>query len=146
MHCLKHFLALVLLYVLFVSCETKKEYFGIWEIKKPIIVGFTEMTDEEMNGYIGKKIIYAKNFVSYNGDTCYNPYYTDSVIELDDYLIGYKLSKKALGLKSDTTTITNIACESSEEWGTVGSPLIKEDSEHYLIYIRGFFYIIEPVK
>jgi len=123
--------------------EDKEIFYGTWIISKIITSGNASIySQDDIDKLMGKKLEYNSNYVRFENNIQNNPYYKKETISESDFLIGYTVSFKDLGIENKSIVqvevYTDDAC--TNYWDSIGSTiLIKNDNTLILIDGGDFF-------
>ncbi len=127
------------------------QIFGTWRIVKYEAGQVSAISDEEAEGYIGKRIFLSKELVVIDGDSCKSPVFDLEVVRAQDYLHNsYRFAQGLPGFESDRLEVANILCFIEPSYSSQNSmnfnyDIIILNKELIVSNLRGvFFYLEKP--
>lgn len=119
---------------------TQESFYGNWIIEKYIPTNTISQAGNSSDKYIGQKLTFSEERVTFGENTCEQPYYKKQTISNEDMLIGYKVDFKTLGIDSGTLLQMIEIYEGKYHWtGGMGASYFVKDDKTLIIDAGGIF-------
>lgn len=113
--------------------------YGEWTVSKYQEVGQTDLTDEEIKNFIGKKAIFSGFEAKFNNDVCKRPNYKIKVVDSEKYFLSnFKIKASELGINQKQVKIITISSRNSfyDEYVQINDNYILKNYEGVMLFLK----------
>lgn len=113
--------------------------YGEWTVSKYQEVGQTDLTDEEIKSFIGKKAIFSGFEAKFNNDACKRPNYKIKVVDSEKYFLSnFKIKASELGINQKQVKVITISSRNSfyDEYIQINDNYILKNYEGVMFFLK----------
>lgn len=136
MNVAKYIYIIILSYLLLSCGDANKRLYGRWVISHYAAGPISALSEEEERAFLGKELIFTKEYIIVNRLKFENPNYKFSENKADDYFYSnYRMPKDYIGIKQDLITVININITQPKN---ISNEVLEHREDNLFLYIDEF--------
>jgi hypothetical protein len=112
---------------------------GSWAVIRHQAPGFSAMSKEEADSWVGKAAEYTNEKASFDGRECVSPVYKPRPMRGDEFYSGFRAAPESLGYEGGSIHIVEVYCGGSR-WTNPGGTLVRVGKNKLFLFWDGIFF------